>query len=82
MTAQPMPATAAAGDPAMDRDISVLEQKLSTMIAHTRALRAANEALRKDLSSAHEQNRALAARVAAATERVDVLLASIPAGAE
>jgi hypothetical protein len=69
-------------DSAVDRDLSLLEQKLATLIAHTRALRAANEALRKDLTAAHETNRALGARVTAATERLDALLASIPAGAE
>ena len=83
MNATPMPA--GAGVPAdlpIDRDLAVLEQKLTTLIAHTRALRAANEALRRDLAAAHEQNRALASRVAAATERLDALLATIPAGAE
>jgi hypothetical protein len=35
----------------MEQDLAELERKLTTLIAHTRALRAANEALRGDLAS-------------------------------
>ena len=66
----------------MDTELAQLEQKLASLIAHTRALRAANEALRNDLAAAYDKNRALAARVAAATERVDALLAQLPEAAE
>jgi hypothetical protein len=62
----------------VDNDLSVLEQKLTTLIAHTRALRAANESLRKELAAAHERQRQLAARMEQATARVDALLARIP----
>jgi len=34
----------------MDKDLAELERKLTTLLAHTRALRAANEALRRDLA--------------------------------
>jgi len=63
----------------MDADLAALEQKLTTLIAHTRALRAANESLRRDLAAAVETNRALATRMQAATARLDALLARIPA---
>jgi len=63
----------------MDKDLPELERKLTTLLAHTRALRAANEALRRDLSAAHERNRDLAARVQQAGARLDALIARMPA---
>ena len=46
----------------MDNDLALLEQKLATLIAHTRALRAANESLRRDLAAAQERNREMTIR--------------------
>jgi cell division protein ZapB len=66
----------------VDRDLAVLERKLATLVTYTRALRAANETLRHDLAAAHEGNRALAERVAAATQRIDALLARLPESAQ
>ena len=63
----------------MDNELTALEQRLATLLAHTRALRAANEALRGELASAREHNRDLALRVQQATARLDALLARIPA---
>lgn len=74
--------SATATDSAVDRDLAELERKLAMLVTHTRALRAANETLRRDLAAAYEKNRALASRVAAAGERVDALLASLPDAAE
>jgi len=62
----------------MDLELEALEQKLATLIAHTRALRAANEALRREVSLAQERNRDLSTRVQQATARLDALLARIP----
>ena len=63
----------------MDKDLAELERKLTTLLAHTRALRAANEALRRDLAAAHERNRDLADRVQQAGTRLDALIARMPA---
>ena len=63
----------------MDNDLSALEQRLATLLAHTRALRSANEALRNELAEAQQRNRELAQRVAQASARLDALLARIPA---
>jgi regulator of replication initiation timing len=63
----------------MDQDLSDLERKLASLIAHTRALRAANEALRDDLATAHDRNRELTSRVAQAGARLDALIARMPA---
>jgi chromosome segregation ATPase len=63
----------------MDQDLSDLERKLATLIAHTRALRAANESLRHDLAAAHDRNRDLTSRVQQAGARLDALLARMPA---
>jgi len=63
----------------MDKDLALLERKLTTLLAHTRALRAANEALRRDLAAAHERNRDLADRVKQAGVRLDALIARMPA---
>jgi chromosome segregation ATPase len=63
----------------VDKDLSELERKLSTLLAHTRALRAANESLRRDLAAAHERNRELSTRVQQAGARLDALIARMPA---
>jgi hypothetical protein len=63
----------------MDNELTALEQRLSTLLAHTRALRAANESLRSELTAARERNRDLALRVQQASARLDALLARIPA---
>jgi regulator of replication initiation timing len=63
----------------MDNDLSALEQRLATLLAHTRALRTANEALRNELGEAQQRNRELAQRVQQASARLDALLARIPA---
>jgi chromosome segregation ATPase len=67
-----------APDPGLDRDLVALEQKLATLIAHTRALRAANESLRRELAAANTRNHALGGRVAEATQRLDALLSRLP----
>jgi hypothetical protein len=63
----------------MDTDLALLEQKLATLIAHTRALRAANESLRRDLAAAVERNREMAIKVQQAGARLDALIARMPA---
>jgi chromosome segregation ATPase len=63
----------------MDPDLAQLEQKLATLIAHTRSLRAANEALRRDLATAQERNREMAIRTQQASARLDALIARMPA---
>lgn len=67
---------------AIDPELAALERKQASLIAHTRALRAANEVLRRDLAAANARNHALAARVAEARERLDALLARLPEAAE
>lgn len=62
----------------MEADLSLLEQKLAMLIAHAGELRAANEALRRDLAIAQEQNRALSQRMQQATMRLDALLDRLP----
>jgi chromosome segregation ATPase len=62
----------------MDHELALLERKLSTLIAHTKALREANEELRRELTDAQEQNGALRQRMQAAGSRLDAVLARIP----
>ena len=62
----------------MDADLSSLEQKLALLIAHAGELRAANEALRRDLAVVQDQNRALSQRMQQATTRLDALLDRLP----
>lgn len=62
----------------MESDLSQLEQKLATLIAHTRALRAANESLRRDLVAATDRNRELTIKVQQAGARLDALIARMP----
>jgi regulator of replication initiation timing len=63
----------------MDHDLAALEQKLTSLIAHTRALRAANEDLRARLAQAQAHERVLDERMRAAVSRLDALLARMPA---
>ena len=63
----------------MDNELTLLEQRLATLIAHTHALHTANESLREELAEAQRRNRELAVRVEQATARLDALLARIPA---
>lgn len=62
----------------MDADLSLLEQKLALLISHALELRAANDALRRDLAIAQEQNRALSQRMQQASMRLDALLDRLP----
>ena len=62
----------------MDDELAVLEQKLASLIAHTRALRAANEALRRELGAAQARGSVPGRRMQAATTRLDALLARLP----
>jgi chromosome segregation ATPase len=63
----------------MDNDLAALEQRLSTLLAHTRSLRVANETLRSEVAQLQTRNRDLVLRVQQATARLDALLARIPA---
>lgn len=63
----------------MDAELATLEQKLATLIAHTRALRAANEDLRARLAQAAERESALESRMRVAAGRLDALITRMPA---
>jgi regulator of replication initiation timing len=65
----------------MDSDLSGLEQKLALLLADYHRVRAENESLKRELARAQEQQRALAARMAAATARLDSLLQQLPESA-
>lgn len=65
----------------MDSDFSGLEQKLALLLADYHRVRAENESLKRELARAQEQQRALAARMAAATARLDTLLQQLPESA-
>ncbi len=73
---------AGAAHPDIARDLADLERKLASLVAHVRALRAANEALRRDLAASQTRNRALAERVIEAKARIDALVARLPEVAE
>jgi hypothetical protein len=62
----------------VDADLAALEERLETLLAYARELRAANELLRSELLASQERNRDLTARVAQATERLDALIARMP----
>lgn len=62
----------------MENDLRQLEQKLATLLAHTRALRVANESLRRELAAANERNREMTVRVQQAGARLDALIVRMP----
>jgi cell division protein ZapB len=65
----------------MDSNLAGLEQKLALLLADYHRLRAENESVKRELARAQEQHRALAARTAAATARLDSLLQQLPESA-
>ncbi len=65
----------------MDSELAKLEQKLAVLLADYHRVRAENESLKRELARAQEQQRALAARMAAATARLDSLLQQLPESA-
>ncbi len=62
----------------LEHDLALLEQRQASLIAHTRALRAANQSLRAELAEAQSRNRTLTERAAEAARRLDALLARLP----
>ena len=76
--AQLTPSAHASNMQSMDADLALLEQKLATLIAHTRALRAANESLRRDLAVAVERTREMNIKAQQAGARLDALIARMP----
>lgn len=62
----------------METDLQILEDKLASLLAHTRALRAANESLRQELATATERNRLMNVKAQQAGARLDALIARIP----
>ena len=62
----------------MDSALAGLEEKLAALLADYNRLRAENDSLKRELGRAQEQQRALAARMAAATARLDSLLQQLP----
>jgi cell division protein ZapB len=65
----------------MDSHLAGLEQKLATLLADYHRVRAENESLKREVARAQEQYKALAARMAAATARLDSLLQQLPESA-
>jgi cell division protein ZapB len=62
----------------MDSGLGGLEEKVAALLADYHRLRAENESLKRELARAQEQQRALVARMAAATARLDSLLQQLP----
>ena len=77
MIAPSQPAESTPGA-AIEPELATLEQKLGLLIAHTKALRATNDTLRRDLAAAATRNQTLSERVAEAKRRLDALLARLP----
>jgi cell division protein ZapB len=67
---------------AIESELALLEQKLGLLLAHTKALRAANDTLRRDLAAAELRNQTLSERVAEAKRRLDALLTRLPETAQ
>ena len=65
----------------MDSELARLEQKLAVLLADYHRVRAENESLKRELGRAQEQQRGLAARMAAASARLDSLLQQLPESA-
>jgi regulator of replication initiation timing len=81
MNAPTPPADSAPGG-AIDAELAALEQRLASLLTYARALRAANEALRRGLTAAETRNQDLSERVAEAKRRLDALVGRLPEPAE
>ena len=66
------------GAAGVDGGLVTLEKKLGALLQHVRALRSANEALRRELAAAQARNRELGERVVEAKARIDALVARLP----
>ncbi|MDR1529113.1 MAG: hypothetical protein LBS40_01635 [Burkholderiales bacterium] len=62
----------------MDTELHLFEKKLTILLEHTRALRMANEVLRKDLERSREEIKALTQRNQEAASRVEALMNHFP----
>ncbi len=78
----PVGGTVVVAGEGLDDRLALLERKQSLLVAHVRALRAANETLRSELALEQARNRALAERLRAAGTRLDALLMRLPEAAE
>jgi chromosome segregation ATPase len=63
----------------VEAELAALEERIATLIAYAHELRAANELLRNELLASQERNRELSTRVAQASDRLDALIARMPA---
>ena len=77
MTSPTTPAEPAS-ETTLDADLAALEQRLATLLTYSKALRAANEALRRGLTAAEARNQDLSERAAEAKRRLDALVARLP----
>ena len=78
----PVGGTVVVAGEGLDDRLALLERKQSLLVAHVRALRAANETLRSELALEQARNRTLAVRLRAAGTRLDALLMRLPEAAE
>jgi cell division protein ZapB len=62
----------------MEAELKSLEQKLNRYVELCQRMRVANEQLRQQLASAMNENKQLAAKIGAATNRLENLLNQIP----
>ena len=67
-----------ASETTLDADLAALEARLATLLTYSKALRAANEALRRGLTAAEARNQDLSERAAEAKRRLDALVARLP----
>ena len=63
----------------MDADLKRLEEKLSKLISLCASLRDENVQLRGDLSQAHQQTDTLKSNMALASQKLELLLETMPA---
>jgi len=62
----------------MEAELKSLEQKLNRFVELCHRMRVANEQLRQQLASATNENKVLAAKITAATSRLENLLNHLP----
>ena len=62
----------------MNTELRIFEKKLTTLLEHTKALRMANEVLKKEVERLRDENQSLALRTESAVAHIEALMQQLP----
>ncbi|GEM_PF-1512205 len=62
----------------MNMELRIFEKKLTTLLEHTKALRMANEVLKKEVDRLRDENQSLQTRTQTAVAHIETLMQRLP----